>query len=93
MLAVEPRSRRQRDKELAPVRVRPRVGHAEDARTRVLKVTRDLVLKLATCRVEGAEMREPQFIQCKFFVANKGSPRALRAWCRSHADNAIKSLP
>lgn len=46
MLAVEPRCRRKRDKELRPVRVWARVGHAQDAGARVLQARIDLVLKL-----------------------------------------------
>lgn len=46
VLAVEPRRRRQRDEELAAVRVGAGVGHAEDAGAVVAEVGVDLVGKL-----------------------------------------------
>ena len=45
MLAVQPLRGRQRDEELRPVGVGPRVGHGEDAGARVLQVGVDLVVK------------------------------------------------
>ena len=45
MFPIEPRRRRQRDEELRSVGIRPRVGHAEDPRARVLQRRRDLVLE------------------------------------------------
>ena len=45
MLPIQPRRRRQRDEELAAIRIRPRVGHAEHARARVLERGADLVLE------------------------------------------------
>ena len=46
MLAVQPRSRRQRDEELRAIGVRPGIGHAENACTRVLELRGDFVFKL-----------------------------------------------
>lgn len=48
MVPIQPRRRRQRQKELAAVRAGPGIGHAENARARVLQVLADLVLKLFT---------------------------------------------
>lgn len=52
VLPIQPWRWRQRDEELAPVRVRPTVGHAEDPRARVLQSRVDLVLELLP--VDGA---------------------------------------
>lgn len=52
MLAIEPRRRRKRDKELRPIRVWARVGHAQNASARVLQTWIDLVLELVP--VDGA---------------------------------------
>ncbi len=46
MLPIQPGRRRQRDEELAPVRIRPAVGHAQDAGAGVLEGGVDLVVEL-----------------------------------------------
>jgi len=46
MLPVQPRRRRQRDEELTPVGIRPRVRHAQDSRASVFERRVDLVLEL-----------------------------------------------
>lgn len=52
MFPVEPGRRCERNEELGTVGIGPRVGHAEDARTRVLEANRDFVLKLVA--IDGA---------------------------------------
>lgn len=52
MFPVQPRRRRQRNKELTPIRIRPAVRHAQDASAGVLERGVDLVLELLA--VDGA---------------------------------------
>ena len=54
MLPIQPRRRRQRNKELARIRVRAGIGHGEDARACVFEVGVNLVDELAAVRGKAA---------------------------------------
>ena len=46
MLPIQPRRRRQRDKELTPIRILPTIRHTQDPRPRMLQSRIDLIFEL-----------------------------------------------